>query len=117
MSVNTCDIVSVDDVIDLNYEDTKSSTSGSQHNNYRISLHSIDDEELRMFHRDLVTPAPSVCFDHELDIRQQQQQRSSSRPHTIRPVSRTESVMLFKKINNGMNNKIKIILNKLIKTL
>ncbi|KAI9351631.1 hypothetical protein BD770DRAFT_393689 [Pilaira anomala] len=96
MSVNTCDIVSVDDVIDLNYEDTKSSTSGSQHNNYRISLHSIDDDELRMFHRDLVTPAPSVCFDHEFDIRQQQQ-RSSFR----RPVSRTESVMLFKKINNG----------------
>lgn len=114
MSVTTEDIHSVEDVIDLNqaYDDGRiTSMSGNtnlkSNNNYRISLHSIDDDELKRFHRDLVTPAPSVCFDDD-HIQQsmflsrkyfnQTPTASTSYP---RPASRAESVMLFKKINNG----------------
>ncbi|CAO3609163.1 unnamed protein product [Mucor fragilis] len=98
------DTVSVDDVIDLN-QDCASSSDGrstSQHH-YRISLHSIDDDELRLFRRDLVTPAPSVCGGDDVDAIKRNMIRSRFvLPSRIqRPVSRGESVMLFKKINNG----------------
>lgn len=99
------DTVSVDDVIDLN-QDCASSSDGrstSQHH-YRISLHSIDDDELRLFRRDLVTPAPSVCGGDDVDAIKRNMIRSRFvLPSRIqRPVSRGESVMLFKKINNGI---------------
>lgn len=117
MSVTTEDIHSVEDVIDLNqaYDDGRitSMSGNSSHksnNNYyhRISLHSIDDDELKRFHRDLVTPAPSVCFDDD-HIQQQSTFRSrkyfnqapTASTSYPRPASRAESVMLFKKINNG----------------
>ncbi|KAK4509221.1 uncharacterized protein ATC70_007571 [Mucor velutinosus] len=98
------DTVSVDDVIDLN-QDCSSSSDGrstSQHH-YRISLHSIDDDELRLFRRDLVTPAPSVCGGDDVDAIKRNMIRSRFVPPSRiqRPVSRGESVMLFKKINNG----------------
>lgn len=98
------DTVSVDDVIDLN-QDCSSSSDGrstSQHH-YRISLHSIDDDELRLFRRDLVTPAPSVCGGDDVDVIKRNMIRGRFVPPSRiqRPVSRGESVMLFKKINNG----------------
>ncbi|KAI9252544.1 hypothetical protein EDC94DRAFT_276948 [Helicostylum pulchrum] len=102
MSVTTCDdFTSVGDVVDwfANEEGRHTSMSGNQtqkSNHYRISLHSIDDDELRMFQRDLVTPAPSVCYD---DITSRN--ILNQRPIPARPASRAESVMLFKKINNG----------------
>ncbi|KAG2232438.1 hypothetical protein INT48_001914, partial [Thamnidium elegans] len=90
------------DVVDwfANEDGRHTSMSGNQtnkSNHYSISLHSIDDDELRMFHRDLVTPAPSVCYDDDMISRNMLNQR----PIPARPASRTESVMLFKKINNG----------------
>ena len=95
----------VDDVIDLHGEDGRlTSFSNTKSNEYRISLHSIGDDELKRFHRDLVTPAPSVCFDDDYIPYNMVRKRhvipeaSASYP---RPVSRSESVMLFKKINNG----------------
>ncbi|GAN01598.1 hypothetical protein MAM1_0009d01032 [Mucor ambiguus] len=91
------DTVSVDDVIDLNQECSSSSDgrSTSQHH-YRISLHSIDDDELRLFRRNLVTPAPSVCDGDEVDIIKGNMIRSRFVPpsRVQRPVSRGESVML-----------------------
>ncbi|KAL9544297.1 hypothetical protein MBANPS3_007703 [Mucor bainieri] len=98
------DTVSVDDVIDLN-QDCSSSSDGrsTSQQHYRISLHSIDDDELRLFRRDLVTPAPSVCGGDEVDTIKRNMIRSRFVPPSRiqRPVSRGESVMLFKKINNG----------------
>lgn len=84
-------------VIDLSRERYTSMSSGVQSypaNQYRISLQSINDDDLELFHRDLVTPTPSVCDEEDLFSRQY----ISRFP---RPESRTESVMLFKKINNG----------------
>lgn len=100
MSVNSFnDSVSV---IDLNQDGRYTSmSSGSQthkSNHYHISLHSIDDDELKLFHRDLVTPAPSVYDD---DLFSRNMVRTRFGPTYPRPASRTESVMLFKKINNG----------------
>lgn len=99
------DMVSVDDVIDLNQdylsEGHSSSVSAKE---YRISLHSIDDDELRLFHRNLVTPAPSVCYsddDSSLLHKNMVRQRFVPPSRVQRPPSRDESVMLFKKINNG----------------
>lgn len=114
----TDDLNSMDDVIDLNqafnHEHTGRLTSMSPTNkssHYRISLHSIDDDELKRFHRDLVTPAPSVCFDDDHIPRTMFRQRHHNTPtasssYPNRPVSRCESVMLFKKINNGISFKI-----------
>lgn len=110
----TDDINSMDDVIDLNHSSISGrlTSMSTKLNHYRISLHSIDDDELKRFHRDLVTPAPSVCFDEEEDdclqhymFRQRPTLLSSSIGNNNRPCSRSESVMLFKKINNG-NNKL-----------
>lgn len=114
MSVTTEDIHSVEDVIDLNqaYDDGRitsmsGNTNHKSNNNYRISLHSIDDDELKRFHRDLVTPAPSVCFDDDhiqqsmFRSRKYFNQTPTASTSYPRPASRAESVMLFKKINNG----------------
>lgn len=98
MSTSTSeDILSVDDVIDLNHD------YYSSHD-----LNSIDDDELRLVHRDLVTPAPSV-YNGEDDIIQKSMFRQRYAPFKVqqRPVSRGESVMLFKKINNGIYNPLK----------
>jgi hypothetical protein len=98
---NICDdIVSVDDVIDLN-QDYLSEGSAKE---YRISLHSIDDDELRLFHRNLVTPASSVCYSDDDSLllhKSMVRQRFIPPSRVQRPPSRGESVMLFKKINNG----------------
>lgn len=91
------DLASVADVIDLNrdfyiYHD----------------LNSIADDELKAFRRNLITPAATVCYsDDEDDIVLQSMFRNRSNKHLAyqkqfqRPVSRGESVLLFKKINNG----------------
>ncbi|KAI7893333.1 uncharacterized protein EV154DRAFT_479343 [Mucor mucedo] len=87
-------------VIDLSRERYSSMSSGVQSypaNQYRISLQSINDDDLELFHRDLVTPTPSVCDEEEDDLFS----RNFVRTRFPRPASRTESVMLFKKINNG----------------
>ncbi|KAL7314512.1 hypothetical protein PS15m_006074 [Mucor circinelloides] len=97
------DTVSVDDVIDLNQDCSSSDGRSTSQQHYRISLHSIDDDELRLFRRDLVTPAPSVCGGDDTDVIKRSMIRSRFVPPSRiqRPVSRGESVMLFKKINNG----------------
>ncbi|KAI8886840.1 hypothetical protein K501DRAFT_283599 [Backusella circina FSU 941] len=65
---------------------------------YRISFHSIDDDELKLLHRDLVTPLPSVrAFEDDNLYRNMVRQRLP----LVKPNTRSESVMLFKKINNG----------------
>lgn len=98
------DNASVDDVIDLNQDYSSNDGRSTSQQHYRISLHSIDDDELRLFHRDLVTPAPSVCGGDDIDtIKRNMIRNRSVLPSQIqRPVSRGESVMLFKKINNGI---------------
>lgn len=98
------DTVSVDDVIDLNQDCSSSDGRSTSQQHYRISLHSIDDDELRLFRRDLVTPAPSVCGGDDTDVIKRSMIRSRFVPPSRiqRPVSRGESVMLFKKINNGI---------------
>ncbi|KAI8645547.1 hypothetical protein BD408DRAFT_480555 [Parasitella parasitica] len=96
------DSVSVDDVIDLNQDYSSNDGRSSSQHHYRISLHSIDDDELKLFRRDLVTPASSV-FGDDTDIIKKNMIRSRFvTPSRIqRPISRGESVMLFKKINDG----------------
>ncbi len=111
LATTTDDTNSMDDVIDLNQAFNNHSSSGrltsmsTKLNHYRISLHSIDDDELKRFHRDLVTPAPSVCFEEDDDRLQhymfRQRPITTSTSYPNRPCSRSESVMLFKKINNG----------------
>ncbi|CEI93439.1 hypothetical protein RMCBS344292_07672 [Rhizopus microsporus] len=64
-----------DDLVDLQRFYSKSKV---------IDLESVDDDEWRHVRRQLVTPAPSVCYE--------------------RALSRCESVMLFKKISNGEND-------------
>lgn len=110
------DMASIYDVIDLNREDggrLTSMSSNSSNNNkqpkYRISLHSIDDDELKLFHRDLVTPVASVCGDYSsMPVPSLRHMNYNRRQHQqfTRPTSRTESVMLFKKINNGKRKEI-----------
>ncbi|CEP14808.1 hypothetical protein [Parasitella parasitica] len=96
------DSVSVDDVIDLNQDYSGNDGRSSSQNHYRISLQSIDDDELRIFRRGLVTPAPSVFGDDTDIIKKNMIRNRFVAPSRIqRPVSRGESVMLFKKINNG----------------
>lgn len=97
MSVNSFnDSVSV---IDLSRDGRNTSmSSGSQSypaSQYRICLQSINDDDLKLFHRDLVTPAPSMYDDDDGLFSRNFVRRFP------RPASRTESVMLFKKINNG----------------
>lgn len=61
-----------DDLVDLQRFYNKSKV---------IDLESVDDDEWKHVRRQLVTPAPSVCYE--------------------RALSRCESVMLFKKISSG----------------
>jgi hypothetical protein len=108
------DMASIYDVIDLkdiggrltsmsNGSGGSSSSKPTIRTKYHISLSSINDEELKLFHRDLVTPAPSVCGSVVALPFHRNFNNSRSRPFT-RPISRSESVMLFKKINNGKGN-------------
>ena len=89
--------------------------NSSNNNGYRISFQSVDDEELKRLMRALVTPVPnqhgaSPSID---DYRNKQQQRqyyyddtasdsSSVRINNDNNNNRSESVTLFKKINDGM---------------
>jgi hypothetical protein len=86
------DFASVADVIDLNHD--------------LHDFNSIDDDELKLFRRNLVTPAATV-YSGEDDLIHQSMFRKRSlvpRVQQPRPISRGESVMLFKNINNGKNN-------------
>ncbi|KAI8992383.1 hypothetical protein BDB01DRAFT_778283 [Pilobolus umbonatus] len=91
------DTHSVDDVIDLHRVLSNDGSEDDKCNSYRISLKSIDDNELRLFRRDLVTPAASVCYDD--DIIHRSMFRHNNLPY--KPSARSESVMLFKQINEG----------------
>jgi hypothetical protein len=98
------DNASVDDVIDLNGvfpSDGRSTSMSGESKSYRISFHSIDDDELKLLHRDLVTPLPSVrAFEDDNLYRSMVRQRLP----LVKPNTRSESVMLFKKINDGTKN-------------
>jgi hypothetical protein len=94
------DTISVDDVIDLNQDYLGEDILSEKE--YRISLRSIDDDELRQFHRNLVTPAASVCCSDDDNLSKNMVRQRFVPPSRVqRPPSRGESVMLFKKINNG----------------
>lgn len=92
ISATTEDLASVADVIDLNHE----------------FFEHIHDDELKSFRRSLVTPAATV-YDGEDDIIHQHmvRKRTDVRPSKVnyqRPVSRGESVLLFKNLNDGENS-------------
>ncbi|KAI9488060.1 hypothetical protein BDB00DRAFT_68752 [Zychaea mexicana] len=87
------------------------SSNGNNHG-YRISFQSVDDDELHRLMRALVTPVPhryssgSPCSTENIDWRlkrhddtasQASDSSSSRNPNN----NRSESVMLFKKINDG----------------
>ncbi|KAI9243391.1 hypothetical protein BDA99DRAFT_530481 [Phascolomyces articulosus] len=87
----------------------------NNNNGYRISFQSVDDEELQRFMRALVTPVPnnnhgqSPSIDDYRNIinnNKRQYYDDTVLSHTsdsssVRNNNRSESVMLFKKINDG----------------
>ncbi|KAF7722796.1 hypothetical protein EC973_002680 [Apophysomyces ossiformis] len=107
------DCLSVIDLDTALAQDERATPTG----HYRVSLRSIDDDELHRFTRTLVTPAPSVRLDDprpypslgQLPRRQapldndlaSQTSDSSRSTQSKSGNSRSESVMLFNKIRNG----------------
>ncbi|KAI8887540.1 hypothetical protein K501DRAFT_330564 [Backusella circina FSU 941] len=112
MSYSTYDS---NDVIDLEHvfdEDrmthySSSSTNNNNSNNsnnngfksHRISLQSVDDDVIKNLHRSLITPLPPRARGYS--NKEEDEEDIWYQRYPNRPESRTESVMLFKNINNG----------------
>ncbi|KAI8146799.1 hypothetical protein BJV82DRAFT_398028 [Fennellomyces sp. T-0311] len=67
-------------------------------NPYRISFQSVDDDELQRLMRALVTPVPRHSPDDNWRRQRHDDTTSQTSDSSVR---RSESVMLFKKINDG----------------
>ncbi|KAI8381312.1 uncharacterized protein BYT42DRAFT_566080 [Radiomyces spectabilis] len=99
-----------DEIIDLDaFEQdercTPTPAMDRQPHNYRISFRSIDDDELLRLTRTLITPMPPSVTEEDpsgFHYASRQRQRRYS-PETVSSTAkdRSESVMLFKKINDG----------------
>jgi hypothetical protein len=97
-----------DDVIDLEHafdEDrlTHYSASSNNYNSlkpHRISLQSVDDDVIKNLHRSLITPLPPRLRGYS-NWQDEAEGDDDDIWYHSRPESRTESVMLFKNIDNG----------------
>lgn len=96
--------------------------SGEESSEHRISLRSLDDDEVRQFLRSLITPIPTARSPSaESDLQRQRRNRFSDfsvsdthsergdigrdretpSPWLLKGENRSESVMLFKKLMTG----------------
>lgn len=102
---------------------TTNRDSAQDPSEYRISLRSLDDDEVRQFLRSLITPIPSVrspSVDSKLHSQRRNRfsdlslsdtlsergtlgrDRETPSPWLFRGENRSESVMLFKKLMTGL---------------
>ncbi|KAI9315262.1 hypothetical protein BX666DRAFT_1879104 [Dichotomocladium elegans] len=98
------DFTDLDSILDENGRFTPGSAGSLRRHGYRISFRSVDDDELQRIMRSLVTPVPNS--DRHLESGGLLASGSPS-PAASRsgPADRSESVMLFRNLNNGFTGR------------
>lgn len=102
------DYTDLDSILEHDGRFTPGSNHSLRRQGYRISFRSIDDEELQRVMRSLTTPVPSTRQSNHYDDDLQQYKQRPDDAHSLKSGSsrgyhdRSESVMLFRKLNRGI---------------
>lgn len=101
------DYADLDSILEHDGRFTPGSNHSLRRQGYRISFRSVDDEELQRVMRSLTTPVPSTMQTNPQDDDLQQYKQRPDDSHSLKSGSsrgyhdRSESVMLFRKLNRG----------------